>query len=187
MIYEVPIANKHLLFEKDFERFCEERGYELVDLSYHHNFKDENASKLRRDFSPASLSIRLNPDLLVQKKHTNSFFVELKTGNCKNVIQVEAYQLLQNKVKEKYLKTTCLYIYRGELSNNKMIACPAQKIRASKLVIPTTEKNHQVRPILENFYEIPMEEKKPMPSYSNDPYIEISDYSNWLPITEYMN
>ena len=144
MIQEVPIASKHVVFEKDFGKYCDERGYALIDTSYHHNFGDETAAKLRRDSSPASLSIRLAPDLMVQKLKDptfNSFFVELKTGNTKKVIQCEAYQLLRNKVCEKYLRTPCLYIYRGGLSKNEMIACHANCIRVSKLILPKATKN----------------------------------------------
>lgn len=143
-IQEVPIASEHVRFEKDFSQYCRERGYELLDLSYHHNYGDSIASSLRRDHSPASLSIRLSPDLMVQKLKEpafNSFFVELKTGNTKKVIQCEAYQLLRNKVCEKYLRTPCIYIYRGGLSKNEMIACHANNVRVSKLILPKATKN----------------------------------------------
>lgn len=186
---EVAIANKHLQMEKEFALLCKEKGYEVIDLSYHHNYSDETAEALRRDYSPASLSVRVSPDLLIQKESGGlykSSFVELKTGNS-SVMQAEAFQLLQNKVLEKNLKTPCLYIYRGKLSNGKMIACNAEDIRVSKLVIPNASKNKFLRPILLRSFEVPLQERDYINGYSNDPYVEVSDLTNWFPITEYLN
>ena len=145
MIPEVPIASPHLRMEKEFEALCKSKGLELVDLSYHHNFGDKPAEMLRRDFSPSSLAVRLSPDLLVQKKKDpsyHSFFAELKTGSKKDCIQAEAYQLLQNKVRERYMGTPCLYVYTGASTDYKMVACWSGDIRVRKLVIPDAEKNH---------------------------------------------
>lgn len=145
MAYEVPIAGKHLVMEQDFQQLCNKTGYTIIDLSYHHNADGKTANELRRDSSPVSLSVRLTPDMMIQRKNKDRYdssYVELKTGNNKRVIQMEAYQLLQNKVLEKYAKASCLYVYRGALSNNEMIACHANKVRVSKLVIPKMAKNH---------------------------------------------
>lgn len=189
MVAEVPIANKHLCMEKDFIILCKEKGYEVIDLSYHHNYNDEAAGALRRDFSPASMSIRVSPDMLIQKPvdgFYKSSFVELKTGNS-SVMQMEAFQLLQNKVLEKTLKSPCLYVYRGKLSKDKMIACYAKDIRVSKLVIPNAQKNRYIQPILQNSFEVPLEKREYINGFSNDPYVEVSDLSNWYPVSEYVN
>jgi hypothetical protein len=147
--------------EKDFMSLCNERGYTVVDLSYHHNFSDEAAASLRRDFSPSAMSVRVSPDLLIQKQINGSWkgsFVELKTGNSK-VIQMEAFQLLQNKIQSKYLDSKCLYVYRGMVSGGEMIACYADRIRVSKLVIPKATKNGYIKPILEREFSVPTEER----------------------------
>lgn len=174
--------------EKEFSEYCKGKGYEVIDLSYHHNCDDETAGALRKDFSPASLAVRVSPDMLIQKSVGGvykSSFVELKTGNSK-VMQMEAYQLLHNKVMEKNLKTPCIYIYRGKVSDYNMIACLSKNIRVSKLVIPNADKNRLIRPILENAFEVPLEEREYIKGYSNDPYVEVSDISNWYPISQYL-
>lgn len=188
MIPEVAIASKHVQMEKDFLMFCNQKGFEVADLSYHHNFDDGTAETLRRDFSPSSLSVRTKPDLLIQKScdgKYKSIFVELKTGNSRNV-QMEAFQLLQNKIIERGIKAYCLYVYRGKLSGGKMLACYSDKIRVSKLVIPKAPKNNFIRPILENSFQVPVEERDYIQGFSNDPYVEVTDLSNWLPVSEYI-
>ena len=125
---EVAIAQKHAQMEREFANLCKRRGYEIIDLSYHHNFKDDVANQLRRDFSPVSLAVRVSPDMMVQKEENGMYrtiFVELKTGNSKTM-QMEAFQLLQNKILEKNLKAPCLYVYRGRSSDGKIIACFAK-------------------------------------------------------------
>lgn len=162
----------------------------MIDLSYHHNCDDGTAASLRKDFSPASLSVRVSPDMLIQRNEGGlykSCFVELKTGNTKNLIQMEAFQLLQNKVLEKNLKTPCLYVYRGKVSENEMIACYAEDIRVSRLVIPNALKNKFIRPILEQSFAVPLEEREYIHGFSNDPYVEVTDLKNWFPITQYLN
>ena len=145
---------------------------------------------LRRDYSPASLSYRVSPDMLIQKQRDGlykSSYVELKTGNKKTAVQMEAYQLLYNKVMEKNLRTPCIYVYKGTMSNGKMVACYSSEIRVSKLVIPNAQKNKLIRPILLRNYEVPLEERGCIEGFSNDPYVEVTDMSNWRPIYDYIN
>jgi len=175
--------------EKDFTSLCKEKGYDVIDLSYHHNYSDEAAEALRRDFSPASMSVRVSPDMLIQKSRDGlykSSFVELKTGNS-SVMQMEAFQLLQNKVLQKTIKTPCLYVYRGKLSDDEMIACYAEDIRVSQLVIPNALKNKFLRPILLRSFEVPLKEREYINGFSNDPYVEVTDLTNWFPVSEYLN
>lgn len=175
--------------EKEFTDLCSKYGYEVIDLSYHHNYSDEKAEVLRRDFSPASLSVRLSPDMMIQKSSDGlykSSFVELKTGNSRN-IQMEAFQLLQNKTLEKTLRTPCIYVYRGKVSNGEMIACFSGNIRVTKLVIPNAPKNKYIKPILIHNFQVPTEERGYIEGYSNDPYVEVTDLSNWYPVNQYLN
>ena len=75
----------------------------MIDLSYHLNFEEEKANMLRRDYSPASVSYRVSPDMLIQKMRDGVFhsaYEELKTGHRKGAIQMEAFQLLHNKHKK---------------------------------------------------------------------------------------
>ena len=53
---------------------------------------------LRRCDAPASLSIRLNPDLLVIKDG-QAVLYELKTGNRDDKVYLEAYQLMINQIR----------------------------------------------------------------------------------------
>lgn len=140
--YEVSIASKHLVFEKDFTELCKQKGYSVIDLSYHHNYDLSTANRLRRDSSPACLSVRVSPDILVLRKNKESQYYELKTGNAKNVIHLEAYQLMCNQVRETGMRTPCIYVYRDALSDYKMIACHAKDIRVERLIIPNCSKNH---------------------------------------------
>ena len=41
---EVAIAKKHVEMEKEFSAICKRRGYEIIDLSYHHNYSDAVAN-----------------------------------------------------------------------------------------------------------------------------------------------
>lgn len=73
------LAYPHIEFEENFKKICEEKGYKLTDISYHHNYKDETMGDLRINTSPVSLSIRLVPDFIVSKDGDTKFY-ELKTG-----------------------------------------------------------------------------------------------------------
>lgn len=115
-LWEHPLANEHLIFEKDFERLCKDRGYTITDISYHHNYLQESMNKLRNNPSPVSLSIRLMPDLIVSKGNDTKFY-ELKTGRAKDIMRMEAYQLMCNQIREIHFHTPCIYVYRGAFSN----------------------------------------------------------------------
>ena len=116
------LAYPHVLLEEDFKKLCKEKGYEVIDISYHHNCEEDIMWKLRNNISPVSLSVRLSPDLIVYKDNDSKFY-ELKTGNASDIIRMEAYQLMLNQIREVHFKTPCVYVYRGKFSNNKMVAC----------------------------------------------------------------
>ena len=186
----IAIAEKHSEMESEFTQICKEKGYDVIDLSYHINFEEGKANMLRRDFSPASVSFRVSPDMLIQKMRDGVFksaYVELKTGNRKGAIQMEAFQLLHNKVLEKNLRTPCIYVYKGTASGGKMMACYSSEIRVSKLVIPNAQKNNLIRPILLRNYEVPLEERGYIEGFSNDAFVEVTDISNWRPLDVYLN
>lgn len=95
---EVAIAYKHTHLETSFVRLCEDRGYDVVDLSYHHNYPESSCDILRKCDTPASLSVRLTPDLFVTKDGGGALY-ELKTGNRQDKVYLEAYQLMMNQIK----------------------------------------------------------------------------------------
>lgn len=186
MVYEHPLAYPHLELEKDFSLMCEEHGYKVVDLSYHHQYDSSTKGKLRGDFSPASLSVRLSPDILVQKENTSTFY-ELKTGNSEDIIKVEAYQLMLNQIRENCFCTECIYVYRGVLTNGDIIACHAKDIVPSALIIPNDEKNRYIEPILEKYFQCEKQKKRIGSMYSGDAYIEVRDLRKWEPIDTFIN
>lgn len=148
------LAWNHCSFEHEFESLCKDKGYVVVDLSYHHNYKEEVMRELRKDSSPTSLSVRLAPDMMISKEG-KTIFCELKTGRSKDIMRVEAYQLMCNIIKERFLFTPCLYIYRGGFSDNRVIACYSSNIICNELVIPDKEKNKQIEPIIKQFFNCP--------------------------------
>lgn len=184
--YEHILAKPHCYFERDFISLCKESGYKVTDLSYHHNYKPEVMASLRADCSPASLSIRLSPDMMVSKGD-KTFFVELKTGNHEDKIQVEAYQLMLNQIREKYSCVPCLYVYRGDYTHDDTIACYASDIVPNTLVIPNVDKNRYIKPILEEYFTCEKMQKKMGSRFSADAYIEINDLRKWEPIDSFIN
>ena len=140
---------------------------------------------LRNNSSLVSLSVRLSPDLIVYKRDDTKFF-ELKTGKSKDIIRMEAYQLMLNQIREVHFHTPCIYVYCGNMSDNKMIACPSSKIIPSILVIPDVKKNEQVKPIIKEYFKCESIQKKIDPQYSGDAYIEVNDISNWESIDKYI-
>ena len=183
--WEHPLASEHLILEKDFKKLCEERGYSITDISYHHNFQKESIYSLQNNPSPVSLSIRLTPDLIVSKDGDTKFY-ELKTGRAKDIMRLEAYQLMCNQIREIYFHAPCIYVYSGAFSNGQIIACHAKDIRPETLIIPDVEKNRQIKPIIENFYTCEKKTKKIKPQFSGDAYIEISNKENWVPIDNFI-
>lgn len=186
MAYEHPLAYPHIDLEKEFAQMCTECGYKVIDLSYHHQYDSTTKRQLRGDFSPASLSIRLSPDILVSNKE-KSVFYELKTGNSENSIKVEAYQLMLNQIRENCFCVDCIYVYKGAFTNGDIIGCHARDIVPSLLVIPNDEKNKQIEPILENYFQCEVSKKRIGSMYSGDAFIEVTDMKNWEPISTFIN
>ena len=114
---EVYIAQDHINLEHEFTKLCLHKGYKVADLSYHHTLPLHTKKILRECSDHASLSIRLSPDICITKDG-KSTLCELKTGNNKNVLRVEAYQLMVNQVGENYLQIPCLYVYCGKITDN---------------------------------------------------------------------
>lgn len=129
------LAYPHVDFENDFTSILINNGFKVTDLSYHHNYKQETMNDLRSNQSPVSLSVRLAPDMMVSKKG-KTCFCELKTGRSRDIIRVEAYQLMLNKIREEHFATPVFYFYRGVASDNNIIFCNASLIKENLLVIP---------------------------------------------------
>ena len=129
------LAYPHVDFERDLTSTFTKNGFKVTDLSYHHNYKQETMNDLRSNPSPVSLSVRLSPDMMISKKD-KTCFCELKTGRSKDIIRLEAYQLMLNKIREQYFATPVFYFYRGVASDYNIIFCHASSIRENLLVIP---------------------------------------------------
>lgn len=129
------LAYPHIDFENDLTSILTKNGFKVTDLSYHHNYKPQTMSHLRSDTSPVSLSVRLAPDMMISKDD-ETIFCELKTGRSKDIIRLEAYQFMCNRIREEYFCTPVLYLYRGVASDGKIIGCYASQIKENLLVIP---------------------------------------------------
>ena len=91
----LPESYNHELFEDTFISWCNERGINVLDLSYHKKLSDKEANKIRFNTYPATLQYRTSPDFLILNKDM-SMYVELKTGNMKDKICLEAFPLMIN-------------------------------------------------------------------------------------------
>ena len=181
--YEHPLAYKHIDLEKEFTSICNDKGYKVIDISYHHNYPEGTMNILRNNISPTSLSIRLSPDLIISKGD-DTLFCELKTGYSTDIMRMEAYQLMLNQIRETQFCTPCLYVYKGAISNNELIACNAKDIIPSVLYIPDVKKNEKIKPILCEYFRCDKKSKKIDAKFSGDAYVEVSDFKNWRPIHE---
>ena len=178
---EVSIAQDHVNLEHEFTKLCLQKGYSVADLSYHHTLPMHTKKILRDCNAYASLSVRLSPDLFITNGD-KSILCELKTGNNKSLLRVEAYQLMMNRIKECYLQIPCLYIYCGKISDNQMIACYCSDIEADTLVIPDKKSNAMIEESLLEYYDgLPVSRIKVDYPYSGDPYVTIpaSGMKNW--------
>ena len=188
MAYEVPIAQEHINLEHDFTELCMRHGYKVADLSYHHNLPHHTANILRSSQTPASLYVRLSPDMLIVKDG-NSTLCELKTGSRSDQLYVEAYQLMINQVAETQLNVPCLYIYRGDISEGNIVACHAKDICIKELVIPNRKSNEIIQDeLMEHFcYPEPTRKDIPLP-YSGDPYVVIpaEEIGTWQQIDKFI-
>ena len=184
---EVAIAYKHTHLERAFTQLCEDRGYEVVDVSYHHNFPEDSCDMLRKCDAPASLSIRLNPDLLVIKDGQATLY-ELKTGNRDDKVYLEAYQLMINQIRQTCLNVPCIYVYRGVITDWNMVACPVADIKINSLVIPTRKSNSELKYMLEHHFQCESKEREVKYPYSGDPYVEVTaeEIQKWQPIDNFI-
>jgi len=115
---------------------------------------------------------------------------ELKTGKNKDVLRVEAYQLMVNQVGEKLLHVPCLYVYRGKISDGEMVACYSKDIKVNTLVIPDRKSNQFIEDALLEYYDgCEVKRFKVDYPYSGDPYVTISaeDIKAWAHIDKFIN
>lgn len=174
---EVSIAQDHVNLEHEFTKLCLHNGYKVADLSYHHNLPEHTIRTLRSANDNASLSVRLSPDLFITK-NGKSMLCELKTGKNKDILRVEAYQLMLNQIGERYLKIPCLYVYCGKITDNRIVACHCSDICVDTLVIPNKKNNGYIEDTLLEYYDgdeglRSFRRPKIDPPYSGDPYVEI--------------
>jgi hypothetical protein len=158
-VTEVAIAYPHVAKEKELIEFFKSRGYNCIDISYHHNLPKDSCNQLRKSDTPTSLMYRTMPDFLVCTPST-SFYAELKVGSSTRNAYLEAFPLAISRLRETSLGLRCVYVYAGVISQGRMVACYSSDIKPSKLVIP--KRNKQIKDLLLNLFpSCPVQEREP--------------------------
>jgi len=184
---EHPFARDHVAFEKEFMEICNKKGLEIIDMSYHHLYPDRIKGILRNNTSPLSLLIRTSPDFICL---ANGEYYELKTGTSTEFLNLEAYPFMVNQIRSKELRIPCVYIYKGAITDNQIVACDCDWIKPQTLVIPKDEKNDGIKETLEDYYGgncvIVYREKSNI--FSNDAYVKIDaeQVRMWAGIDEWL-
>ena len=143
----------HNKVENKIKTYLKERGFILIDNSYHHNLKAEEEVVLKSCNNLTAFQYRTEPDYLVVNDNI-CFYLEIKSGEVKNnEICIEAYPFICSKMKQEYLDTDILYaIYdKGALKikSLKHIKIP------DRVIIPKVSKNKLIEPLLKaNFKEV---------------------------------
>ena len=184
MSFEHPLAREHNTFEAEFVEECKKKGLEMIDMSYHHLYPDPIKAKLRDSTEPISLLIRTSPDFICL--NTGEYY-ELKTGKNPNQLNIEAYPLMCNQIRDKYLKIPCFYIYRGTITDHQMVVCNCLNIKAEYLVFPKDEKNDSIKDTLQDYFKCMCVEREKSKIWSNDAYVSIpaKQVQTWTPLSEY--
>lgn len=183
----LPEARNHEVFENTFIDWCHERGLNVLDLSYHNHLPEREANKLRSNYFPTTLQYRTSPDFLVLNKNMSTY-VELKTGNMKDKICLEAFPLMINQIHEKILNIPCLYIYRGNATKWIEKCCYSSQIKPIRLVIPLNRsKNDKIKNMLKGYFSgIEIIEKNVSDKFSGDAFIEVEaeEVNKWKSLDE---
>lgn len=182
---EHPLAREHNALESEFEKICKKNGLDIVDMSYHHLYPDHVKAKLRNNTTPTSLLIRTTPDYICLN---NGTYFELKTGKNQSQLNIEAYPLMCNQIRDKSLKIPCVYVYRGVITDNQIVVCDCKNIKADTLVFPKDEKNDPIKETLQEYFKCIYVERERSRIFSNDAYISIpaEQVQTWTPLSEYL-
>lgn len=122
---EHPLAREHNAFEKEFVKICKKNGLDIVDMSYHHLYPDHTKTLLRSSTTPVSLLVRTTPDFICLN---DGKYYELKTGKRPDRLNIEAYPLMCNRIRSKYLGIPCIYVYKGAITNNEIVVCDSEQV-----------------------------------------------------------
>jgi len=183
---EHPLARDHVAFEKEFVELANKKGLDMIDMSYHHLYPDRIKGQLRNNTSPLSLLIRTTPDFMCI---TDGEYYELKTGTSTERLNVEAYPFMVNQIRSRELHIPCTYVYKGAITEDKIVMCESIWIKPHTLVIPKDEKNNDIRETLINYYEgnCPIIEREKSKIFSNDAYVIIDSEQvrTWADVNEY--
>ena len=182
---EHPLAREHNAFESEFVEICKKNGLDIVDMSYHHLYPDHVKALLRTSPTPISLLIRTTPDFVSLKEGK---YYELKTGKKTDRLNLEAYPLMCNRIRSKYLKIPCLYVYKGAITDNEIVVCDCEQVQVQYLVFPKDEKNDAIRDTLCDYFKCMSVERERSKIFSNDAYVvvEPEQVQSWTPINEYL-
>lgn len=182
---EHPLAREHNVFETEFEKICKKNGLDIVDMSYHHLYPDHVKAKLRNNTTPVSLLIRTTPDYICLN---NGAYYELKTGKNPNQLNVEAYPLMCNQIRDKSLKIPCFYVYKGTITDHQIVVCDCKDIKAEYLVFPKDEKNDSIKDTLQDYFKCMCVQREKSKIWSNDAYVSIpaEQVQTWTPLNEYL-
>ena len=181
---EHPLAHRHNEFEKEFVEMSKKNGLDIVDMSYHHLYPDLVKGKLRNNITPVSLLVRTSPDFIDLKEGT---YYELKTGTNQERLNLEAYPLMCNRIRSKYLGIPCFYIYKGTITDNEMVLCNCEQIQVDYLVFPKDEKNDAIKDTLQTYFKCMCVEREKSKIFSNDAYVVVNakQVQSWTPLNEY--
>lgn len=143
----------HNQVENKIKIYLKDRGFVLIDNSYHHNLEAEQENALKSCNSLTAFQYRTEPDYLVIGNDT-CFYLEIKSGEVKdNEICIEAYPFICSKMKQEYLDTDIFYaVYTNgilKIKSLKYVKIP------EKVIIPKVNKNKKLVPLLKaNFKEV---------------------------------
>lgn len=172
-LWEHPFARNHVEFEKEFVELANKKGLDMMDMSYHHLYPDLVKGQLRNNNSPLSLLIRTTPDFICL---TDGSYYELKTGTNTKHLNVEAYPFMANRIRYKELGIPCVYVYKGAITDNKIVMMTVDFIEPQTLVIPKDEKNDEIKERLKYYFgvfpnKLVCVERERSKIFSNDAYV----------------
>ena len=185
-IHEAWQASGHVSKEQELEDYFRDKGWEFVDLAYHHALSEKDCQVLRSIDSIPSLYYRTMPDYFITNGK-DSMLVELKVGNSADRAYIEALPLMINQKRETCLLVPTLYVYAGQITEGNMVASPSISIMPNKLVIP--KRNKEISPVLTDYFDCPTEERETARGTSGDAFVIVnkSSVKKWDSIDKFIN
>lgn len=180
-IKPVPESLPHSMAENFVVNFFCDRGYTCIDIAYHHNINTGDYYALSRCYSPTALAYRTMADFVAVKQQ-ESFYVEVKVSTSPTSCFIEAYPLALHKM-ESSLGIKCYYIYAGEITHGRMVACAVEDIHPVELVI-TSRGGEIGKYLIKAFPESKVTYREARAGTSGDPFVRIdkSEILKWKPV-----